>query len=87
MMQFTKPNPFNGETFISELKTNNIIFERFYDDGIGNLVIFADDKDKTKIENILKTHDGTDSVRVDYRAAAVSKLIDLGLTEEEIAAL
>lgn len=86
-MQFTKPNPFNGETFISELQTNNIIFERFYDDGVGNLVIFADDKDKIKIENILKTHDGADSIRIDYRAAAISKLKALGLTEDEIAAL
>lgn len=86
-MQFTLPNPFNGETFTQDLLNQSIKIERFYIDGENNLIVFGEEKDKTKIENILKTHNGADSIRVDYRAAAIIKLKALGLTEDEIAAL
>jgi hypothetical protein len=86
-MKFTLPNPFNGETFIKDLLNENVKIERFYIDGENNLIVFGNEKDKTKIENLLKTHDGADSVRVDFKLSAIAKLKTLGLTEEEIAAL
>jgi len=86
-MQFIKPNPFNGETFIKDLQKNNISIIRFYDNGENQLIIEGAEKDTTKIENLLETHDGSDSIRVDHRASALAKLAALGLTEDEIAAL
>ncbi len=86
-MKFILPNPFNGETFIKDLSNENVKIERFYIDGENNLIVVGNEKDKTKIESLLKTHDGADSVRVDFRLSAIAKLKTLGLTEEEIAAI
>lgn len=86
-MQFTKPNPFNGETFMKDLQENNVSITRFYDNGENQLVVEGLEKDKSKIESLLNNHDGSDSIVVDLRKSALAKLAALGLTEDEIAAL
>ena len=86
-MLFKKPIIFNGENFKKELLENQIEIINFIDDGQGNLLIFSDDKNKTKIENVLNNHNGDDSIIIDNRQNAINKLIQLGLTPEEIAAL
>lgn len=85
MAQYKKGVDFNGATFIKECENVGIKIEGFIrrlDDE--TLEINHNGTDK-QIIDLLKNHDGSDLP--DVKKSALSKLIDLGLTEEEIAAL
>ncbi len=84
-MKFTAPNPLNGNTFKNELAQAGIIVDTILIDGEGNLILDVKTTDKTKVEELLKNHDGSDTVPVEVllKQSAISKLIDLGLTEDE----
>lgn len=80
MIIINKPENFNGSQFALEIGIeDNFIAVR------QNEIIIEGDLDQTYIMEKLKTH--KPKPFINHRAAALSKLIDLGLTEEEIAAL
>jgi hypothetical protein len=80
-MKFPLPKNFNGTQFAKEIGVG------FYDVYVieNELFINADETRKDEITEKLKNH--VPAKEVDHRQTALAKLIDLGLTEEEIAAL
>ena len=80
-MEFPLPTNFNGMQFAKEIGVS------FFDVWVQNDVLFinAGNKSAKEIETALAKHKPIDEIN--HRASALSKLIDLGLTEEEIAAL
>lgn len=88
-MKFIKPDTFNGATFTKECEKANIKINGFFDNGEGLLVIDTDVKNEKAIQTVLNNHDGADieNPEIIARRSALTKLLALGLTEEEIAAL
>ena len=84
-MIFTKPNLLNGQTLIKELAQSGISVEEVRQINQNEIELLVDAKDKTKVESILKTHDGSDTIPAieSLRNSAISKLVNLGLTEDE----
>lgn len=89
-MEFTLPAKFNGIAFNLECLDNNIKLEAT--PRIENGVLILESKAKAEdLQKILDAHLGDESPtllrKIQARESAKSKLIDLGLTEDEIAAL
>ena len=84
-MRLNKPENFTGDQFEKELKNVEISWVGGVT-VIGNQIdINADQKDLTKIQNLLDLH--TPEPFIDHRASALAKLAALGLSADEIAAL
>lgn len=88
-MIFTKPNPLNGETLIKELSEIGINVAMVVVNGEGELQLDVKEKDVESVKQILKNHNGSNTIseKTKLRASALAKLAALGLTEDEIAAL
>ena len=84
-MRLNKPENFNGDQFEKELKNAAIIWVGGVTVVGDQIDINADDKDQTKIQNLLDLH--APEPFVDHRASALAKLAALGLSADEIAAL
>jgi hypothetical protein len=88
-MIFTKPAQLNGETLIAELKAIGVTISEVIVDGNGNLDLDVKEKDKSKVEEALLVHNGSDTISANVALinSAIAKLQALGLTEDEVAAL
>ena len=84
-MKFTKPAQLNGETLIKELAEVGIKIDSVFIDENGELDLKVKTKDKSKVEEVLARHDGSDTIPAEVllKKSAVDKLIALGLTEDE----
>jgi hypothetical protein len=90
MISFIKPKNLNGSELMSELKNVNIDLNDLpMVDESGTLWLNIDEKMKTTAEAIVAKHDGT-VLPIDksaLKAAALEKLVALGLTADDLKAL
>ena len=84
MIEFSKPVNFNGAELVSELEQSGIsINDRPLIDGNGNLWLDIDEKDKLKVEDILKNHNGT---IIPPEPTLETKLASVGISLPELKA-
>ena len=85
-MEFTLPKKFNGETLRNELKAEDIILpedKKAITVSGEILILDIDQKDATKVENILANHNGDD---IFIEQTVADKLASVGLSIEDLKA-
>ena len=83
-MEFTLPKKFNGETLRNELKAEGIILpenKKAITVSGEVLILDIDEKDATKVQNVLANHNGDDIL---IEETVADKLASVGLSIEEL---
>lgn len=85
-MEFTLPKKFNGETLRNELKAEGIVLpedKKAITVSGEVLILDIDEKDATKVQNVLANHNG-DDILIEQTVA--EKLAFVGLSIEDLKA-